>query len=96
MRYLRIVSVFLLVFCFAISGAAKEKIVVWHSLDAIHGEPMLNDVTEAFRKAYPDIEVEVINQGGYVATLEKLQVAYAGGASPNISMTEQTRSAGLF
>lgn len=96
MRSLRIVSVLLLVLCFAIPGAAKEKIVVWHSLDQLHGEPMFNQVADEFRAAHPDIEVEIINQGGYVDSLEKLQVAYAGGASPNIAMTEQTRSAGLF
>lgn len=92
----RIVSVVLLVLCLALPVAAKTKIVVWHSLDATHGEPMFNQVADEFRKAYPDIEVEVINAGGYVAALDKLQVAYAGGASPNIAMTEQTRSAGLY
>lgn len=98
MRKLRATSLLTLVLLLAlgVSGAAKEKIVVWHSMDQLHGEPALNAITDEFRKAYPDIEVELINQGSYNATLQKLQVAYAGGASPNISMLEQTRSAVFY
>lgn len=57
MTYRRIALVALLVLCIAVPAAAKTKIVVWHSLDATHGEPMFNRVTDAFRKEYPDIEV---------------------------------------
>lgn len=97
MRSWRIVSVLFFILCVAaFPGAAKEKVVVWHSLDQLHGEPMFNELADQYRAAHPDIELEIINQGGYVESLEKLQVAYAGGASPNIAMTEQTRSAGLF
>lgn len=96
MRNLRMAAVLMIVLLFAIPAAAKEKVVVWHSLDQLHGEPMFNQLADEYRAAHPDIDLEIVNAGGYVETLEKLQVAYAGGAPPNISMTEQTRSAGLY
>src|SRR5690606_15886315 len=75
-----------------LSGAALGvSITVWHSMTTTQ-QDLLEEITEDFRRVYPDIEVELVYAGGYVDTMEKALTAHAAGAGPHVLQLEQTRS----
>ena len=79
-----------------LSGAALGvSITVWHSMTTTQ-QDLLEEITEDFRRVYPDIEVELVYAGGYVDTMEKALTAHAAGAGPHVLQLEQTRSAVFY
>ncbi len=77
----------------AVVGAEQvETIKVWHSLDDRTGAPEFKEIVDAFSARFPQIKVEVVYAGSYGVALEKMQVAWAGGAAPNVAQLEQTRN----
>jgi multiple sugar transport system substrate-binding protein len=82
----------LIIICSLASGAmaAKKKIIVW-TTGPIY-QKMFGLLLPEFEKEFPDIELDI--QFGMGAA-DKLAVAYAGGAAPDI-VTQSTRIAPQF
>lgn len=81
----------------AASGVgAQERITVWHALDQRIGAPVFQEIVKDFEAKYPDIKVDVVYAGNYDQSLEKLQVAWAGGTAPNVVMLEQNDTSVMY
>jgi ABC-type glycerol-3-phosphate transport system substrate-binding protein len=80
----------LLVVVCAGAVSAKEKIVLW-TTGSIY-QKVFDILLPEFRKAYPDIDLEVQYN---MQAPDKLLVAYAGGAAPDV-VTQSTRNAPQF
>src|SRR5690606_10315643 len=73
-------------------AAAQTRITVLHAMPAGPPTEIFEQLAREFDEAHPDITVEVTWGGGYGATLEKAQVAWASGLAPNIVHIEQMQS----
>lgn len=90
-RLVVLVMGFLLPALFVGHAQAKVHITVWHALSAEKSD-IFAGIAQGFFQANPDIEVDIIRIGSYTEIFDKVQVAYAGGAAPNIAMFEQART----
>lgn len=70
--------------------AAKSQVTVWLTISQTNATEFLQGVVDRFHAANPDINVEIIEAGGYYASFDKLLVTLAGGAAPNLALIEQS------
>ncbi len=63
---------------------AETKITFWHSMHREHKEA-LEDITAAFEEANPEVDVELVDQGGYGELSQKLTTSAAAGKLPTAS-----------
>jgi len=77
--------IFALVFSFVIGitgiSFAKTKVTFWHSMHREHKEA-LEDITAAFEEANPEVDVELVDKGGYGELSQKLTTSAAAGQLP--------------
>lgn len=78
--------------CFSLLTAtamAKTRVEAWMYLTGKNADFMTN-LAEKFEANNPDIDLEVVYVDGYYAAFDKLLVALAGGAGPNLALIEQS------
>ncbi len=70
-------------------AAAKTTVTAWIYLTGDNAAFMSN-LTSEFEAKNPDIDVDLVFVDGYYTAFDKLLVALAGGAGPNLAMVEQS------
>ena len=64
--------------------AEKVAITFWHAMSERHSPP-LEYLTQKFMEENPNIQVELVYQGGYGSLSQKLIAAVAAGEPPTLA-----------
>lgn len=70
--------------------AEGKTVSFWHAMGVGAHRQTIQDMSESFEKAHPDITVEPIYQGGYTDLLQKLIAALTADTNPSLSQQYET------
>jgi sn-glycerol 3-phosphate transport system substrate-binding protein len=80
---------FLLLLATVSPGAQPVKVTWWHAMSGQLGEA-LDQVVARFNAAHPQYQVQAINKGNYVATLNAAIAAYRAGQPPHLLQNNES------
>jgi len=84
-----LVAVLIALLCIGTGVQAKTTVEAWMYLTGANAD-FMSDLAAEFEKQNPDIDIELVWMTGYYAAFDKLLVALAGGAGPNLALIEQS------
>ena len=70
-------------------AAEPVKIAWWHAMSGQLGEA-LDEVVARFNRAHPQYQVQAVNKGNYVATLNAAIAAYRAGQPPHLLQNNES------
>lgn len=76
----------------AVEEAKGENVEIsfWHAMNGVN-EEALQKITDDFMKEYPNIKVNMVNQGGYLDLFDKLMASAKAKQLPNLSQVYSNR-----